>query len=96
VNLIGEHTDYNDGLVMPVAIEFATYVEVTDRQDRRLAVYSENYSDAPAFDLDDPDPKHAAIGAITCAAWRWRWNAPGGAWRGRICGFAAMWPWERG
>jgi len=57
VNLIGEHTDYNDGLVMPVAIEFATYVEVTDRQDRRLAVYSENYSDAPAFDLDDPDPK---------------------------------------
>ena len=53
VNLIGEHTDYNQGLVMPVAIEFAAYVEATGRADRRLAVHSENYSETREFDLDD-------------------------------------------
>jgi galactokinase len=57
VNLIGEHTDYNDGLVMPAAIEFATYVDVTERSDRRLVVYSENYSETREFDLDDPEPR---------------------------------------
>ena len=31
VNLIGEHTDYNDGFVMPAAIEFATWAEVAER-----------------------------------------------------------------
>ncbi len=53
MNLIGEHTDYNEGLVMPVAIEFAACVEVTGRADRGLAVYSENYSETREFDLDD-------------------------------------------
>jgi galactokinase len=57
VNLIGEHTDYNGGLVMPVAIEFAAYAEVSARADRTLAVYSENYSESREFDLDDPDPR---------------------------------------
>jgi galactokinase len=56
VNLIGEHTDYNDGIVMPAAIEFATYVEVSERADRRLVVHSENYPETIEFDLDDPDP----------------------------------------
>jgi galactokinase len=54
VNLIGEHTDYNDGLVMPAAIEFAAYVEVSDRADRKLVVHSESYSETYEFDLDDP------------------------------------------
>jgi galactokinase len=57
VNLIGEHTDYNDGLVMPAAIEFATYAEVTERSDRRLVVRSENYSETREFDLDDAEPR---------------------------------------
>jgi galactokinase len=57
VNLIGEHTDYNDGLVMPAAIDFATYVDVSARADRRLAVHSENYSETVEFDLDDPEPR---------------------------------------
>ena len=43
VNLIGEHTDYNDGLVLPTAIPQRTYVEVTPRTDDRVAVSSEGY-----------------------------------------------------
>ena len=46
VNLIGEHTDYNDGYVMPVAIDHATYVAIGRRADRQLFVYSESIDDA--------------------------------------------------
>jgi galactokinase len=53
VNLIGEHTDYNEGLVMPAAIELAAYVEVSSRADRRLVVHSETYSETVDFDLDE-------------------------------------------
>lgn len=52
VNLIGEHTDYNDGLVMPAAIGFRTWVALGPRQDRRVEVYSENFSESAEFDLD--------------------------------------------
>ena len=55
VNLIGEHTDYNEGFVMPVAIEFATWVEVRARERiGMLLVHSENYAETCEFDLDDP------------------------------------------
>ena len=52
VNLIGEHTDYNDGFVMPAAIGLFTRVSVAPRRDRKLAIYSENYSEQVEFDLD--------------------------------------------
>jgi len=51
VNLIGEHTDYNDGLVMPAAIDFYVWVGVSPRNDRRLLVYSENFSESIEIDL---------------------------------------------
>ena len=53
VNLIGEHTDYNDGFVMPAAIGFHTQVAVAPRTDRKLVIYSENYSEQVEFDLDN-------------------------------------------
>ncbi|UCE87883.1 MAG: hypothetical protein JSU66_02040 [Deltaproteobacteria bacterium] len=40
VNLIGEHTDYNDGLVLPCAIDRATVVLAARRDDARIRVYS--------------------------------------------------------
>lgn len=40
VNLIGEHTDYNDGFVFPFAIEYRTTVQLSTRDDGRLAVTS--------------------------------------------------------
>lgn len=52
VNLIGEHTDYNDGFVMPAAIGLYTYVAVGSRNDRRLSVHSMNLGEAKQFDLE--------------------------------------------
>ena len=52
VNLIGEHTDYNDGFVMPAAIGFDTQAAVAPRPDRKLVIHSENYSEQVEFDLD--------------------------------------------
>jgi len=56
VNLIGEHTDYNDGFVMPVAINLSVFASVWSRDDRRLQIRSENFNDEIEFDLDDPQP----------------------------------------
>ena len=53
VNLIGEHTDYNDGFVMPAALEFATLIAAAPRPDRRLNLYSMTMGEARAFDLDE-------------------------------------------
>jgi galactokinase len=57
VNLIGEHTDYNDGFVMPAAIDFFTSVEITPRTDRTISIWSENFREQVSFDLDEPSPK---------------------------------------
>jgi galactokinase len=57
VNLIGEHTDYNDGFVLPMAIERRTYVAGTRRNDRRVLVHFSNQASSLAFDLDRPGPK---------------------------------------
>ena len=53
VNLIGEHTDYNDGFVLPTAIELATYAATAPRDDRRLVVHSLAFDESVDFDLDD-------------------------------------------
>jgi galactokinase len=52
VNLIGEHTDYNDGFVMPAAVDLYTYVAVSPRADRKLRVYSENLGEMCDLDLE--------------------------------------------
>ena len=51
VNLIGEHTDYNEGFAMPAAIEFYCWVAVGIREDRQLNIYSEEFSAAADADL---------------------------------------------
>src|SRR5437879_3426574 len=52
VNLIGEHTDYNDGFVMPAAVGFSTYVAIAARPDRKLVTHSEEFPNNVEFDLD--------------------------------------------
>lgn len=56
VNLIGEHTDYNDGFVLPAAIGFSTWVTSALRDDRKVSVYAENFSEQIEFDLDEQSP----------------------------------------
>ena len=53
VNLIGEHTDYNDGFVMPAAVGFSTFVAIAARPDRKLQVHSEQFPGNLEFDLDN-------------------------------------------
>lgn len=57
VNLIGEHTDYNDGFVMPAAVGFSTYVAIAARPDRRLVIRSEEFPGNFEFDLDHLPPQ---------------------------------------
>src|ERR1700681_3405899 len=53
VNLLGEHTDYNDGFVMPCAIGFSTRVAISPRPDRKLVIRSEEFSEQLEFDLEN-------------------------------------------
>ncbi len=53
VNLIGEHVDYNDGFVLPVAINNYTAVAMTPRQDRMLWIWSESMKELKKIDLDE-------------------------------------------
>lgn len=52
VNLIGEHTDYNDGFVLPAALDLATYVAIAPRADRVICVHSAELDRECEFDLD--------------------------------------------
>ncbi|MFE5541211.1 galactokinase [Streptomyces sp. NPDC056492] len=61
VNLIGEHTDYNDGLALPVAIPQNTLVAARRRQDGRLRLHSAQ-ADGPVIDLD---VDHLTPGTVT-------------------------------
>ena len=50
VNLIGEHTDYAEGFVMPAAIDFATLAGISPRADGLIVIYSENYATERTFE----------------------------------------------
>jgi galactokinase len=52
VNLIGEHTDYNDGFVLPIAIDRAIWIALTPRDDSTVRVYSIDFDQEITFDLD--------------------------------------------
>ncbi|HEY0049951.1 MAG TPA: galactokinase, partial [Pyrinomonadaceae bacterium] len=52
VNLIGEHTDYNGGFVLPMAIDKEAAVAISERADRKIRVYTVNLDEAAEFDLD--------------------------------------------
>ena len=55
VNLIGDHTDYNDGFVMPAALGFYTWIAAAKRQDRVLVAYSERFGEKVTLPLDELD-----------------------------------------
>jgi galactokinase len=57
VNLIGEHTDYNDGYVMPAAIEFDTYVACADTDNGMLSIQSLQKPEKIEFPLNEARPQ---------------------------------------
>ena len=61
VNLIGEHTDYNDGFVLPMAIDRETVVAAAARDDRLVRAFSLNRGERVEFDLDHPGPKRRGL-----------------------------------
>lgn len=55
VNLIGEHTDYNDGFVMPMAIERATWIALRPRADSIVALHAIDHQETLRFDATKPE-----------------------------------------
>src|SRR5260370_6723124 len=57
VNLIGEHTDYNDGFVLPAAIAFYIRIAISPRNDQKLILCSTEFPENFDFDMGSP-PQH--------------------------------------
>jgi galactokinase len=53
INIIGEHTDYNDGLVMPANLDLYTWLAMAPRDDRIVRMHTVNFDDSVHFSLDD-------------------------------------------
>ncbi|MDQ1593382.1 MAG: galactokinase [Pyrinomonadaceae bacterium] len=61
VNLIGEHTDYNEGFVLPMAIDRETCVAARPRADRVVRIFSVNLNEHAEFDLDQPGERERGL-----------------------------------
>ncbi|MCZ7666375.1 MAG: galactokinase [Chloroflexi bacterium] len=53
VNLIGEHTDYNEGFVLPMAIDREIYIALSPRSDKRIELHSLDFENPANFSLSD-------------------------------------------
>lgn len=56
VNIIGEHTDYNNGYVLPAAIHLRTRFLATPRPDSRVRIWADDFQQEETFDLDAISP----------------------------------------
>jgi galactokinase len=72
VNLIGEHTDYNDGFVRPMALEFAMEMAGRRRDGPEVRVHSVDYAQSVAFPIDrliERDPLHPWSNYVRGVLW---------------------------
>ena len=56
VNIIGEHTDYNEGFVLPAAIDKAIYVAIGKADDEKIHLYAENFKESFEVAITDIKP----------------------------------------
>jgi galactokinase len=84
VNLIGEHTDYNDGFVLPMAIERAVWIALRPRDDRRVWLRSLDFDEVAELDLD----------ALAHAGGGWAEYVRGVAWSLAQAGLPPTRGWE--
>jgi galactokinase len=56
VNLIGEHTDYNEGFVLPGAVDKNIYIAIAKNDDRKLKVYANQFNEQKEVSLDALKP----------------------------------------
>ena len=54
INLIGEHTDYNEGFVLPSAIDQAIYLQVALRNDSTVVIHAVDFAENYTFDINNP------------------------------------------
>jgi len=69
VNLIGEHTDYNDGWVLPVAVDRVAVLAGRKRSDGVVQLFSTHHQEAASFTLDDLTPDNAARRGADLPGW---------------------------
>jgi galactokinase len=53
INIIGEHTDYNDGFVMPANLDLYTWLAIAPRRDRLVRLHTLNFDESVSVDLDN-------------------------------------------
>lgn len=68
VNLIGDHTDYNDGFVLPMALDRAVWMAASGRTDRVVRVISSELGEG-RFDLDDLSRQGTFVDYLSGVAW---------------------------
>ena len=85
VNLIGEHTDYNEGFVLPSAIDRHVVCAVSKRRDRTMRVYALDFADQVEFSLDDRERQSASKWSNYQRGVAWALESEGFELPGMVC-----------
>ncbi|MHC1592302.1 MAG: galactokinase [Candidatus Helarchaeales archaeon] len=69
INLIGEHTDYNEGFVLPITISREIDLVAALANSKRVSIYSFDFDETSSFDLDKLEPRNGWIDYAIGVAW---------------------------
>src|SRR5574343_96703 len=61
INFIGEHTDYNEGFVLPAAVDKRIYVAIAENGTNRINVFASQLKEEASFTIDDHQPRSGWI-----------------------------------